>query len=356
MVAVRSPAEIFARNFERFFLFIGRHGECRRVRQPDTFDGVPYDSHAFAEFTEPYLARPGEFYRVPGDAIEVRETASRDAAYATMEYASPYASGFPENDRATFKWFRAPARATTAVVLVPGWPREDQAFEERLARRFVRRGIDVALLTVPFHQHRAPPGAYSGEYFISSNALWTIENIRQLVAEVRIVARWLGSRYAAVGLVGLSSGGIPAGLAAHSDDVAFYVPVMTACNLAGLMWNSSITDGIRAQLLARGITHDDLDRYWAIADLAQVHTALRPERVLQIVTRYDGIIPEVFQEALWNALGRPLRAVLPTSHFGIIFFADTIARLVGEFNEQRVSAPATASAKATVPAKVPARR
>jgi hypothetical protein len=350
---VTSPAEIFARSFERFLLFVGRHGECRQHREPDTFDGTAYDSRAFAAFNEPNLARPADFYGYGAAMIEPSEIAPRRGGYITMAFPSPYASGFPENDRASFKWFRSSPDATTAVVFAPGWPRADQAFEERVARRLVRRGIDVALLTVPFHQARTPAGAYSGEFFISSNPLWTIENVRQFVAEIRAVMRWLRARYSSVGVAGLSSGAIPAGLAAHCDVVDFYVPIMSASDLAGLMWSSSITAGIRAQLLAHGVTRDDLERYWGIADLARIRTRLDSARVLQILTRYDDIIPFEFQEALWVALGQPARAILPTSHFGIVFFADTIARLISEFAERQMPAKATASA---APLVAPERR
>jgi hypothetical protein len=53
--------------------------------------------------------------------------------------------------------------------------------------------------------------------------------------------------------------------------------------------------------------------------------------VFQVVTRYDGIVPPAFQEALWVALGRPERAELPTSHFGIVFFVDALADLIAGF-------------------------
>ena len=35
--------------------------------------------------------------------------------------------------------------------------------------RLMSRGIDVGLMTTPYHLARTPPGSYSGEYFISSN-------------------------------------------------------------------------------------------------------------------------------------------------------------------------------------------
>jgi hypothetical protein len=339
-----TPAELFARNFERFFLFVGRHGECRRHRVPDTFDGTPFGADAFAAFTDPFLGDPAGFYRTPADEIDVREEdrAPRAAAYRALWFTSPYRSGFPENDRVPFKWFRGAVPSRIALVFAPGWPRQDQHLEERIARRFVERGVDVALLTVPFHQARTPRGAYSGEYFISSNPLWTIENFRQFVAEIRLVTRYLRRDYDAVGLLGLSSGGVHAGLAAYCEDVDFYVPVMSACDLGGLMWDSSITSGIRAQLHERGVTRADLEKFWRIADIAHLRAPLRARRVFQIVTRYDGIVPEPFQAALWEALGRPPRTVLPTSHFGIVFFVNALADRVCDFIELPGTVTATA--------------
>jgi hypothetical protein len=300
---------------------------------PDTFDGVPYTAETFAAFTEPYLARPGDFYRTLVDDIELRDggPARARAAYSTKWFTSPYVSGFPENDRVSFKWFRGATPKRTALVFAPGWPRPDQGLEERIAAQLVERGIDVALLTVPFQQTRTPRGAWSGEYFISANMLWTVENFRQFVAEIRLVVRRLRTQYDSVALLGLSSGGVHAGLAAYCEDVDFYIPVMSACDIGGLMWGSSITRDFRAELRAKGITRGDVENYWSIADIARLRTPIRARHVFQVVTRYDGIVPPAFQDALWVALGRPERAELPTSHFGIVFFVDTLADLIAGF-------------------------
>jgi hypothetical protein len=340
-----SPAEVFARNFERLALFFGRHGECHTHRIPDAFDGRAFGPKEFSSFTEPYLARVDDFYSTSAEHADIHrdELARVNPGYSSMVFESPHKSRYSENDRVPFAWFHGAQRSRRAIAFAPGWPRQDQRLEERIARRFRSRGIDVALLTVPFHLARTPLGAYSGEYFISSNPLWTIENFRQFVAEIRLVVRWLRERYESVGLFGLSSGGVHAGLAAYCEDIDFYAPVMSASDLGGLMWDSSITKGIREQLLARGIKQADLEKYWAIADISRLRAPMRAKNILQIITRYDGIIPLDYQLKLWRALGEPDRVVLPTSHFGIVFCAEAVADLTAAFIEKRAPLPARAA-------------
>jgi hypothetical protein len=349
------PAEVFARSFERFLLFVGRHGDCRVHRNPDLFDGRAYSADEFYAATAPYFERPWDFYTNPIGVPDVREAmpppGERHTRYRRLSFRSPYASGYPENDVVPFKWFEGTPRSRAVLLFAPGWPRQGQSIEERFSAEIARAGVDVALLTVPFHQARTPPGAYSGEYFISSNVLWTVANFRQFVAEIRALVRWMRERYDYVGLLGMSSGGVQAGLANLCEDVDFYFPLMSACDAGGLMWTSSITKVMRSQLEAAGIDAPALEKFWSICDLAVLGKQRSARYCKQYLSRFDGIVPPPFQLKLWEVLERPERRDLAVSHFSVVFALPSVARDLAAFVVRCV--PLRAAASYSAPARVP---
>jgi hypothetical protein len=352
------PAEVFARSFERFLLFAGRHGDCRVHRNPDLFDGKAYSPDAFFEATAGYFDRPWDFFVTADRAPAVHEATGAPGAsrrtYRMLSFPSPLPSGYPENDVVPFKWFEGKPRSRAVVLFAPGWPRQGQSFEERFSAEIAAAGVDVALLTVPFHQARTPSGAYSGEYFISSNVLWTVANFRQFVAEIRLLVRWMRERYDYIGLLGMSSGGVQAGLANLCEDVDFYFPLMSACDLGGLMWTSSITKVMRGELEAAGIDAVALEKMWSICDLAVLGKQRGARFCKQYLTRFDGIIPPPFQMKLWEVLGKPPRRDLAVSHFSVVFALPSVARDLGAFVRRCV--PLDASATFSTPAPAPEAR
>lgn len=349
------PAEVFARSFERFLLFVGRHGDCRVHRNPDLFDGRAYSPDEFYAATAPYFDRPWEFYTNPAGMPDVQDAVpapgERRGRFRRLSFRSPFASGDPENDVVPFKWFESSPRSRAVLLFAPGWPRAGQSFEEQFSAEIARAGVDVALLTVPFHQARTPAGAYSGEYFISSNVFWTVANFRQFVAEIRALVRWMRERYDYVGLLGMSSGGVQAGLANLCGDVDFYFPLMSACDAGGLMWSSSITKVIRSQLQDAGIDAVALEKVWSIGDLAVLGNDRSAPYCKQYLSRFDDIVPPPFQLKLWDVLGRPERRDLAVSHFSVVFALPSVARDLAAFVARCV--PLHKKAGYSTPARVP---
>lgn len=322
------PRELFARGFERAIYLCTPARGCRLTLDPDPFDGRTYTIDEFYDFAAPLFDRPADFFGdfLEGGRLALRNDGDASGARRAYTFDSPLPSRFAENARVPLIWFRAPKSARSAVLLVPGWSRPDRGLEERWARALAAQGVDVLLLTVPYHLERAPQGTWSGEYFISQNVFWTVANFRQLVAEIRGLVQLVRRDYDRVGLIGVSSGGFQAGLATLGEPVDFLFPIMTGAELGAITWDSLLTHQVKAALIARGVTRDALSRAWSITDMAVVGRHTRAQRVRQYVTLYDAVMPLRHQERLWEVYGEPPRVDLRTSHYSVVFALPRVLR------------------------------
>lgn len=169
---------LFAAAFEQLYYRTHRKKICSKILEHDRFDGRLYDVDGFLADVGPYFEHPHEFYRTAAEPESVR---LRDGLHPhhtlpvphlaqMMLFDSPLPSGDATNDVVPFKLFRYPDTPSDVLVLfVPGWGRDNQRVEDEMCLRLMSRGIDVGLMTTPYHLARTPPGSYSGEYFISSN-------------------------------------------------------------------------------------------------------------------------------------------------------------------------------------------
>jgi len=330
----------FAVCFEKLYHFLRRGQGCRLRREPDTFDGEVLTIDEFCRKYSVFYERPAEFFRdfgYPG-APNLRSVGRVHGTVdiERMVFDSPVQSGWKENDIVPFTLFRRPQRgARTILLFAPGWGRKDQRIEQGVCSRLARSGIDVGLTTKPYHQERAPAGSRSGEYFISFNIFWTIENFRQFTAELRLLIQYMRRFYERVGLIGMSSGGFQAGLAANCEEVDFLFPLITGCQLGKITWKSILTRFIREDLERRGISEADLTRVWSITDQYVLGRHCKARHIKQYISRYDSVVPPEFQWSLLDVYQRPEHLVLDCSHYSVYFelrrIADDIATFVKEW-------------------------
>jgi hypothetical protein len=249
-----------------------------------------------------------------------------------MVFDSPVITPWPENNIVPFKWY-AGQGASTVLMFAPGWGRSSQSFEEEMCRRLRDNGVDAVLLTKPFHQVRTPAGSFTGEYFISANVFLTIQNFRQFVAEIRVITQFLRRHYQRVGIIGMSSGGFQAGLAANCEPFDFFFPFITGCNLASITWHGLITQYVRRDLEQRGVTEHDLGRVWSITDLAVVGHHCQARFLKHYIALHDRVIPTKHQLDLWRVYHKPQHELLNASHYSSYFLRhvviDDILRTIG---------------------------
>ena len=322
---------ILAKGFESVYHALNKKKTCRLCLEPDSFEDTVYTIDAFYEYAAPYFDRPCDFFECFRSLTEVNIRAGRHPKapvpagvdYEEMIFDSPVTTPWLENNTVPFKWF-AGREADTALLFAPGWGRSSQSFEEEMCRRLRAQGVDAVLLTKPFHQSRTPSGSFTGEYFISSNVFLTIQNFRQFVAEIRLVTQFLRQHYKRVGIIGMSSGGFQAGLAANCESFDFMFPFVTGCSLADITWYGLITQYVRRDLERRGVTREALKRAWSITDLAVVGRHCRARFLKHYIALHDRVIPTKYQLELWRVYNEPARKLLNASHYSSYFLRHAI--------------------------------
>jgi dienelactone hydrolase len=271
----------------------------------------------------PLVAEPGRYFdfigasgplveeesrfqrRVAGGTVVARRFATNYRPAAAQPGGEPAAA----DDRLLVEhWTCEPRRPLgTAIALhgfTMGTPRID-AFA-LFAGDFFRRGIDVALVTLPFHGKRTPRTArFSGEHFAVPDVGRMNAAVRQAVYEVDALAGWLRQRTGApVGLIGMSLGGyITALMAGLSDALAFAVPMVPPACIGDLAW----------RFFSRSRHHDN-DGAFSLDELRlayRVHSpltyplALPRPRAFIVAGRADQIVPAAHPHALWRHWGEP---------------------------------------------------
>jgi hypothetical protein len=200
-----------------------------------------------------------------------------------------------------------PARGT--MIALHGLTMGTPAIDARvmMVDRWFAAGLDVAMMTLPFHGRRAPAHCrYSGELFASWHVGRLNEAVRQSVFDVQRLSRWLATRTGKpVGILGASLGGyITAVLAALRSDLAFAIPIVPAVCLEDLpMRLLAISRGTTR--LRPPCTRAELRRAYRVHSPLSYPLRLPRERVLVVGGRGDAVTPVSHAIRLWRHWERP---------------------------------------------------
>ena len=338
---MRSSNRILTTAFDRMYLRLSKEKTCGKLLDRDLFDGQEFTIDKFYEEHSQYFNKPWDFYSdyTSNGAIRLRNGVHASEKQPVtplaqmMVFDSPIETDWKETNLAPFKWYTTKdRRCRTILLFAPGWGRNNQRVEEKMALRlFKKHGVDVGLLTVPYQQARTPKGARTGEYFISANIFWTIANFRHLVAEMRQLVQYMRNYYDHVGLIGMSSGGFQTVLASNCDDVDFLFPIITGCDLGGITWNGAITQALRRDLERKGIDQEQLRKAWSITDQLLLGQHCKARYRKQFISLYDTVVPPEYQFKLWDVLGRPDKFELECGHHSTVFFTSKVVDQIGAF-------------------------
>ena len=193
---------------------------------------------------------PGRFFAAPGPMRGARQSFVRDLPggevvdlswesgwepHETSSRASYLA--YVENRTAHARLLRHAAPRPTLVCL-HGYRAGFHRLEEIAwnARWLYRLGLDVALLTLPFHALRAPRGR-AAPMFPSAHVLRTLEGFGQAIWDLRSLLTWMRGRGAPLaGVAGMSLGGYTAALAAtveaNLDYAVLFIPLADLTDVA----------------------------------------------------------------------------------------------------------------------------
>jgi pimeloyl-ACP methyl ester carboxylesterase len=176
------------------------------------------------------------------------------------------------------------------------------------AAAWFARGLDVALLTLPFHGARTPPGArFSGQRFADPNPAALHEAVRRAIYEIHLVRTWLAAAGGGpVGLLGLSLGGyLSALMAGLVDDLAFVIPMVPLVCMGDLAWRFLAGRRGAGDDGAAAYTHAELRAMYRVHSPLTFPLRVARERVLIVAGRGDRIVPPEHPFALWQHWRRP---------------------------------------------------
>jgi pimeloyl-ACP methyl ester carboxylesterase len=193
-----------------------------------------------------------------------------------------------------------------AVIAIHGYLGGAYAMEERAfpVGWMLRRGFDVALLTLPFHALRARSDGQRSPPFPGADPRFTIEGCRQAVRDARALLGHLRAAGApAVGVIGMSLGGYVTSLLTTLDErLAFAVPTIPLASFADFARDQG-RFGSGDAAVAQYRAYDDAMR--AVSPLARP-SILPPRRVLVLAASFDRITPKAHAERLAAHFDAPL--------------------------------------------------
>jgi len=275
------------------------------------------------------LREPSRFYPPPPpvrpDVREKLEEAD-GVAIEQLAFSSAVPLGIAANDRVAVRLYRPahPHQSRFSLLVLPGIWRQDRWFEDRFCRGLASQGVSAALLALPFHWERAPQGTPSGGYFLSGDPLWTAAAFRQAVVDSRAALSLLRGRGAPVGVVGFSLGGVLAHILMALEPVDLGVSVIAGGDVAGIVWESPLTQAYRRAMEARGMTRSKLAALWAAGNPTSYAGRSQAHRLLMLNARYDLLLPRKFTEELWQTHGQPPIRWLPAGHRTAFLFGRTL--------------------------------
>lgn len=289
---------------------------------------IPAMQAAAAVFRDGELQRdPGRFFRFledPGEAAQGQERLQRKLrggvvirrqfegeylAYETGGGATQRSSA--GQDRILLEhWMHKPDRPRATVLALHGFSMGTPWVDAlvMMAPQWFRQGLDVALLTLPFHGARTPPDAtFSGERFAAPNPHELSDAVRRAVYEIRFLVSWLRQRTdRPVGLLGLSLGGyLSALMAGLVDDLDFVVPMVPPVCMGDLAYRFFQRSRHAPAEMLPALSLEELRATYRLHSPLTYPLRVPKERVLIIAGRGDQIVPPEHPHALWEHWGRP---------------------------------------------------
>lgn len=253
------------------------------------------------------------------------------ATHRSFHFPSPVTTPWEINNRVGGDYFEGhgpDTRQRPTVLLLHGWNASIAYYMNycRTGHRFARRGINCALMHLPYHVDRKPNRWK--EYFLTENIAHTVQAVQQAVIEARIVLRWLRDRHSGpVGIWGISlSGWIASIVACVEKELDFAVLMTPAVRLDRQIWDLKFLSAMKESLLAQGATREDIIR---IAEplMPKLHKPLlERDRILIVEALYDQFLgPETIDE-LWHAWDKPPIERYRHGHVSILMDGTVLGR------------------------------
>jgi hypothetical protein len=239
-------------------------------------------------FVERALANSSQFYRY-APVTDYRLADGR------LNFTSPVATPYPENNTVHALWYPAPDDGGRALVVLPQWNSDAQG-HVGLCKLLNRFGISALRMTMAYHAERKPPEIERADYHMSSNIGRTVHAFRQSAIDTRACLDWLEAKgYGRLGVLGTSLGSCAAFMAvAHDPRPKVGIFNHVSLYVADVVWTGLSTQHVR-QGFGTTVSQEQLRRFWSPISPASFLDRLqhRDLRNLLIWARHDSsFLPE----------------------------------------------------------------
>jgi dienelactone hydrolase len=286
------------------------------------------------------------FAVLPGIAA----SASPDVPFQDVTLLSTAPSGDPRNDLLRFRFYPAASASAgrfgslaPAVILVPqtGASYSGSAELRRFGVYLAEQGLNVAIITLPYHGERKATGVNSAVRFFGGTPERNAQAFDQSGADVGRLVDWLHDEApptvdrSRIGIVGISLGAIVAHLAMGRDSrITVGVALLGSGDLADLYRSSLLVKIIRWKNPVPPIKSEDDFLPLLGADPLTYADRNRPRNVLMIQAARDLVIPPRDATRLWEALGKPPICWLDTNHFALSLVPERVMKTSLSWFEQ----------------------
>lgn len=268
-----------------------------------------------------------------------REVVRTDEAveYA-VSFPSALTSRFEVNNTVPLRVLvPADAKGPVPVVLIMHyWGATDLRAEISLATDMARKGVASAILTLPYHLGRTPPGVRSGQLAIEPDPARLSFTMAQSVLDARRALDFLATRPEfrsdQIGLAGTSLGAIVAVLTfAVEPRITHAAFLLGGADIANVLWTSSRVVPQREILRRRGFTESRLRKELEAVEPLRYLPARRTGSTFVIGAKYDTVVPPESTDRLIQNLPNVKTLLIDTGHYGGIFVQRRLLREIGNF-------------------------
>lgn len=179
--------------------------------------------------------------------------------FIEMSFESVIKTGYAENDVVTIKKFPTPDAAGD-VIFVHGLYEENREIYKFFISQLNLQKLNVYVLTLPYHYERQPKSStFSGEYYFSGDAYRNTVAFKQAVIDVARFYHFLKHETGRqVWITGFSMGGGVGLTIAGLLPIDGLFAINPVCNIAHLVWTSSLFSPVKNDLMTAGMDQQDI--------------------------------------------------------------------------------------------------
>jgi dienelactone hydrolase len=251
-----------------------------------------------------------------------------------LKFPSPVTTPVEANNTVHAEFYRSrqPGRRPAVIVLhILGG---DFPLSRLFSNALAQNGVHALFVKMPYYGPRRDEK--SPRRMVSADPHESAAGLTQAVLDIRRAVTWLASRpdvnADAIGIFGISLGGITAALAASVEPrITSACLLLAGGDIAQAGWNAAQAQTLRERWLAQGRTREEYVQALSVVDPVTYAAAARGKRILMLNATDDEVIPRDCTLQLWKALGEPELRWMRGGHYSVIRHLPTALLQVPHF-------------------------